>query len=67
MIKSVTFCITKEEIEEIFNEMISDRVLEKNQKLSEDSIINILNYVECDEFLAKDIRIAIRAAIVEVL
>jgi hypothetical protein len=66
-IKPTTFNITKEEVEETVNEMIEDKILEINTKLSREQIVDILTCVEGDEMLAKDIRISIRGSILETL
>ncbi len=66
-IKPVTFNITKEEVQELFREMIASEIFEKNKKLSNVQIKKILECVECDEFLAEDIRNSIRSSILYVL
>ena len=66
-INSTIFSISKEEVNEIANEMIDEEKLENNLKLNNKQIIKILTCVECDELLAKDIRMSIRSSIVEVL
>lgn len=66
-IKSVTFNITKEEVQELFSEMIVSGIFKKNKKLSNVQIKKTLDCVECDEFLAKDIRNSIKDSILYVL
>ena len=66
-IKPTVFRITKEEIEDIFNEMIEEERLEGNIKLNRNQLINVLACVKGDEFLAKDIRTSIRGSIFDVL
>jgi len=66
-IKPTIFRITKEEIEDIVDEMIEEEILEGNIKLNRNQIINVLACVEGDEFLAKDIRSSIRGSVFEVL
>lgn len=65
--KSVIFNITKTEIEEIFEEMIEGKIFPNKTKLNKNQINQIMDFVECDEMLAKDIRSSIRNSIVEVL
>ena len=66
-INPTIFNINKEEIEEMVNEMIKEKRLETNLKLNREQIVKILDCVECDELLAKDIRMSIRNSIVDVL
>lgn len=66
-IKPTIFSISKEEIEEMVDEMIEENKLEANAKLNKEQIIEVLACVECDELLAKDIRMSIRGSILEVL
>lgn len=66
-INPTIFNINKEEIEEMINEMIKEKRLETNLKLNTEQIVEILDCVECDELLAKDIRMSIRNSIVDVL
>jgi hypothetical protein len=66
-INPTTFNITKEEIEDTVDEMIQEKLLKVKTKLSGKQIVEVLSYVECDEFLAKDIRNSIRNSIQEVL
>jgi hypothetical protein len=66
-IKPTTFNITKEEIEDAVDEMIQEKLLRDKTKLSRKQIVEVLSYVECDEFLAKDIRNSIRNSIQGVL
>lgn len=66
-VKSTIFNISKEEVEEIFNEMIENKRLRNNLKLNRKQIVTILDYIECDELLAKDIRISIEESIIEAL
>jgi len=66
-IEPTTFNITKEEIEDMIDEMIQEKLLRDKTKLSRKQIVEVLSYVECDEFLAKDIRNSIRNSIQGVL
>lgn len=66
-IKPTIFTITKEEVEEIFKGIVEERILNANLKLNKEQIVNVLESVECDEFLAKDIHMSIKSSIVEVL
>jgi hypothetical protein len=66
-INPTTFNITKEEIEDTVDEMIEEKLLEAKTKLNRRQIVDVLSCVECDEFLAKDIRASIRGSIQEVL
>jgi hypothetical protein len=66
-IKPTVFSISEDEIRDIADEMINEKILKNNLKLSREQIIEILAYVECDEFLAKDIHMSIRGAIVDVV
>ena len=66
-IKPTVFKITKEEIEDIFFEMVSKGNLKSNSKLTNKQIVNILGQVECDEFLVKDIRRSIKNSIEDVV
>lgn len=65
--KSVVFNITKTEIKEIFNEIIGEGILPNNAKLNSKQISKVMDFVECDEMLAKDIYISIKKSIIEVL
>lgn len=67
IIKPTTFNITREEIEETVEEMIEEKIFGQNIKLSKEQTIKVLSYVECDEFLAKNIRTSIRDSIVHVV
>lgn len=66
-IKSVVFTITKEEIEDVNNELIELNLLNAKTKLTAIQIRNVLSCVECDEFLARDIRNSIKESIHYVL
>jgi len=66
-IEPTTFNITQEEIEDTVDEMIEEKLLEGETKLSRKQIVEVLSYVECDELLAKDIRTSIRWAIQDIL
>ena len=66
-IKPTIFSVSKEEIEEMVNEMIKEEKLDVNSKLNREQVIKVLECVECDELLAKDIRMSIRGSIAEVL
>ena len=66
-IKPTIFTITKEEIEETAKEMIKGGILEANFKLSRKQITHVLECVECDELLAKDIHMSIKNSIREIL
>ena len=65
-IKPTVFRITKEEIEDLFFEMRESGRFKDNSKLTDEQIVDILSCVECDEFLAKDIRLSIKGSIEEV-
>lgn len=67
IIKPLVFTITKEEIKDNFNNMIEEGVLESKLQLSDSQITEVLSYVECDEFLARDINLSIRSSLVEVI
>ena len=60
-IKPVVFTITEHEVRKIVGEAFP-----KN-KLSNQQVTEVIEYVECDEFLAKDIHAAIVASIAEVI
>jgi hypothetical protein len=66
-INPTTFNISKEEVEDTVDEMIEEKLLEGKIKLNRKQIVEVLSCVECDEFLAKDIRKSIRGSISEVL
>jgi hypothetical protein len=66
-IKPTTFNITKEEIEDVVDEMIKEKILKSKTKLSRKQIVDVLSGVECDEFLANDIQRSIRNYIQDVL
>ena len=66
-IKPTIFTITKEEVEEIVQEMREDKTLGRRCELNKEQIVSVLEYVECDEMLAKDINMSIRSSICEVL
>jgi len=66
-IKPTIFSISGEEIEEMVDEMIEENKLEANARLNKEQVIEVLEHVECDELLAKDIRMSIRDSILEVL
>ena len=53
--------------EDMIDEMIQEKLLRDKTKLSRKQIVEVLSYVECDEFLAKDIRNSIRNSIQGVL
>ena len=60
-IKPVVFTITEREVREIAREIFT------KSKLSEVQVKEAIQYVECDEFLAKDIHASIVASIAEVI
>ena len=51
----------------MFAELIENEQLEPKTKLNASKIRKILEYIECDEFLAKDIRSSITRSIKEAL
>ncbi|MCK5490272.1 MAG: hypothetical protein KAI67_00345 [Candidatus Pacebacteria bacterium] len=61
------FCISREEIKEMVDEMIEEKKLDVNLKLNREQIAEILTCIGCDELLARDIRMSIRGSIAEVL
>ncbi len=65
--KATIFKITKEEIEDVFSDMANSDMANDNLKLTNKQIKIILEYVECDEFLAKDTRRSIESSIGEIL
>lgn len=66
-LKPTVFTITKEEVEELFEEMEIRDELGFLKKLTDKQIEDILSCVECDEMLAKDIRNSIRGSVQYVL
>lgn len=58
----ITFTITEDEIREVVESM----EISKN-KLTARKIKTILNYVECDEWLWKDITNSIKLAVQEII
>lgn len=62
-----TFNITKEEVEEVFEEMVNKKLINAKLQLSNDQIIEILRYVEFDGFLASEVRRSIESSIMEVV
>lgn len=66
-IKPTIFNITEEEIRGTVDEMIAEEILETDLKLSKKQIAKILTCVECDEFLANNIRTSIRSSILEIV
>jgi hypothetical protein len=66
-IEPAIFTIAKEEIVEILDELINEEILEDNIKLNKKQTIEVLTYVECDEQIAKEIRLSIKSSIIEVL
>ncbi len=67
IINPIVFTITKEEVKELFTEMVEQGILSNDMKLNSKKINSILSCVEGDKFLAKDIRSSIKGSILEVL
>ncbi len=63
----VTFKITKEEILEHFKKLKINGKINENKKITDMEMKKILDFVECDELLAKDIRKSIRNSILEIV
>ncbi len=61
------FKITKEEILEYFRELKINREINKNKKMTDKEMKKVLDFVECDELLAKNIRSSIKNSILEVI
>jgi hypothetical protein len=66
-IKPTIFKITEKEVKDMFFEMKESGYLNKNRTLNKKQIFAVLDYVECDEFLAKDIRRSIGNSIKNVV
>ena len=60
-IKPLVFTITENEVRNIAREILP------TNKFSNEQVKKVLEYVECDEFLAKEIRISIVTSITEVI
>jgi RecA-family ATPase len=63
----VIFKITKEEILGHFKELKISGEIDKNKKITDMEMKKVLDFVECDELLAKDIRKSIRNSILEIV